>query len=146
MIRTVAPALRYRRTSATPVPLISYLIMYNIYPPSPKDPEPTADVEVETRWTLAGRKRSQNRFLKGPVLLKPLQAAARLPGRTLHLYLAIRHRCDLRRSRTVTLPSAYLRSWGLDKHAKSRALAGLELARLITVDRNRGHTVVVTLL
>ncbi len=105
-----------------------------------------ADVEVETRWTVAGRNRFQSRFLKGPVLLKPLQAAARLPGRALHLYLAIRHRCDLRRSRTVTLPSAYLRSWGLDKHAKSRALVGLELARLITVDRRRGRTVVVTLL
>ncbi len=116
----------------------------NIYP-FPR-PEPATEVEVETRWTLAGSKRFQGRFLKGPVLLKPLQAAARLPGRTLHLYLAIRHRCDLRQSRAVTLPSAYLRSWGLDKHAKSRALAGLELARLITVDRNRGHTVVVTLL
>ena len=118
----------------------------NIYPLPLATPESAAEVEVETRWTLAGRKRFQSRFFKGPVSLKPLQAAARLPGRTLHLYLAIRHRCDLRQSKTVTLPSAYLKSWGLDKHAKSRALAGLELARLITVDRRRGRTVVVSLL
>ena len=116
----------------------------NIYPFPAARPE--AEVEVETRWTQAGRKRFHSRFLKGPISLEQLQKAARLPGRALHLYLAVRHRCDLRQSKTVTLPSAYLGTWGLDKDSKRRALTELELVGLITVGRRRGRTVVVTLL
>ena len=92
----------------------------------------------------AGRKRIAGRFLK-KTPLDPLQRAAQLPGRALHLYLAIRHRCDLRRAKTTTLPSAYLRTWSLDKYAKRRALAELEGAGLIAVDRRPGRTAVVTL-
>ena len=117
----------------------------NIYPLSAIDPEPLTEVEVETRWSQAGRKRLRSRFLKGPVSLKQLQTAAKLSGRTLHLYLAVRHRCDLCQSKTVTLPSAYLETWGLDRDSKRRALTELELIGLITVGRRRGRTVVVTL-
>ena len=102
--------------SAHPVPLITYLIMYTRYLlPSADTPEPVADVEIETRWSQSGRKRSTARFLKGPVSLESLQTASRLPGRALQLYLAIRHRCDLRRSKSVTLPAAYLEGWGIGR-------------------------------
>ncbi len=146
MIRTFALVRTYLRANANPVPLIKSLIIMNIYPLSAIDPEPVTEVEVETRWSQAGRKRLRSRFLKGPVSLKQLQTAAKLPGRTLHLYLAVRHRCDLCQSKTVTLPSAYLETWGLDKDSKRRALTELELVGLITVGRRRGRTVVVTLL
>ncbi len=60
------------------------------------------------------------------------------------LYLAIRHRFDLRRGQAVTLPAACLKDWGIDRHAKARALAALENAGLITVKRRLGHPVLVT--
>ena len=104
------------------------------------------EVEVETQWTRARPGRRTNRFLKGPIPLSNLQAAAQLPGHALHLYIAARHLCDLRRAQTVTLSSSYLKPWGLDRHAKRRALAGLELAGLISVDRHRGRSVRVTLI
>jgi hypothetical protein len=119
--------------------------MNNIHPFPSTTPALAGEAEIETRWSQAGRKRIAGRFLK-KTPLDPLHRAAKLPGRTLHLYLAIRHRCDLQRSQTTTLPSTYLRSWGIDKHAKSRALEKLEGERLITVDRCPGRTPVVTLL
>ena len=112
----------------------------------PGAPSPLVDeVEIKTRWSGSANSRISGRFLK-KTPLGSLQRAARLPGRALHIYLAIRHRCDLRQSKTVTLPSAYLGTWGLDKDSKRRALTELELVGLISVGRRRGRTVVVTLL
>ena len=119
--------------------------MSNIHPFPATSPTPTREAEIETRWSHAGRKRIAGRYLK-KTSLAPLQLAAQLPGRTLHLYLAIQHRCDLQRSQIMTLPSVYLRSWGLNKDAKSRALAQLEGAGLIALERRPGRPAVVTLL
>ena len=117
--------------------------MHSMHPPT--DERGPGEVEVETQWVVAGRKRRKTRFLKGPVSLANLHTAAQLPGRALHLYLAIRHRCDLHLTQTVTLSSDYLGPWGLDRHAKRRALSALELAGLILVDRHKGRAVRVTL-
>ena len=100
-------------------------------------------IRVETPWSRRGRQRINGRFLKkAPLPL--LQEAARLPGRALALYLAIRHRSDLKRGQAVTLPAAYLKDWGIDRHAKDRALVALEYADLISVERRQGHPVRVT--
>lgn len=119
--------------------------MNNIHPFPSTALTSVGEAEVETHWTRAGRKRIAGRFLK-KTPLEPLRRAAQLPGRALHVYLAIRHRCDLQKSQTTTLPSKYLRNWGINKDVKRRALVELESARLIAVDRRPGHTVVVTLL
>ncbi len=113
----------YLRTSANPVPYITYLISMNEPP----------EREVETSWRKERRHRRVARYLKGPVPLALLQEAARLPGKALALYLAIRHRSDLRRVPDVTLPADYLTTWGIDKDAKRRSLATLEEAGLIRV-------------
>ena len=91
------------------------------------------ETEVETAWLKGQRHRRASRFLKGPVPLASLQKAAQLPVKALALYLAIRHRADLRRSSEVTLPAGYLVSWGINKDAKRRALAALEGAGLVRV-------------
>ncbi len=103
------------------------------------------EVEVTTRWSGAKGNRNTGRFLK-KTPLDPLQRAARIPGRALHVYLAIRHRCDLRREQIVTLPADYLRAWGISKDVKRRALAELETTGLIRVKRRIGRTARVTLL
>ncbi len=117
----------------------------NILPCPPGASSSVGDgVEVKTRWSGAKGSRIAGRFLK-KTPLDPLQRAARLPGRALHVYLAVRHRCDLQREQTVTLPAAYLQAFGIGKDAKRRALAELETAGLIRVERFIGRTARVTL-
>ncbi len=118
----------------------------NIVPfPSSASSSVSDEVEVKTRWSGAKGNRIAARFLK-KTPLGPLQRAARLPGRALHVYLSIRHRCDLRREQMVTLPAAYLRAFGIGKDVKRRALAELETAGLIRVERLVGRTARVTLM
>ncbi len=126
----------YLRTSANPVPYITYLISMNESP----------EREVETSWLKERQRRRASRYLKGPVPLALLQKAAPLPGKALALYLAIRHRFDLRRTPEVTLPADYLAAWGIDKDAKRRSLATLEAAGLIRVaGRGPGRSIRVAL-
>ena len=126
----------YLRTSANPVPYITYLISMNEPPES----------EIETSWLKERRARRASRYLKGPVPLALLQKAAALPGKALALYLALRHRFDLRRTPEVTLPADYLAAWGINKDAKRRSLAALEAAGLIrVVGRGPGRSIRVAL-
>ncbi len=118
----------------------------NILPFPPNASSSVSDeVEVKTRWSGAKDNRIARRFLK-KTPLDPLQRAARLPGRALHVYLSIRHRCHLRREQMVTLPAAYLQAFGIGKDVKRRALAELETAGLIRVERLVGRTARVTLM
>ncbi len=104
------------------------------------------EIEVETAWVRKQRRRRAARFLKGPIKLDLLHRAAQLPGKALAVFLAVRHRADLRCSAKVTLPTNYLALWGVGRDAKSRALAALEGAGLIRiVDRQPGHSTVVAL-
>ena len=117
----------------------------NIVPFPPSASSSVSDeVEVKTRWSGAKGNRITGRFLK-KTPLDPLQRAARLPGQALQVYLAIRHRCDLRREQTVTLPADYLQTFGIGRDVKRRALAELETAGLIRVERLVGRTARVTL-
>ena len=102
--------------------------------------------EVETIWLRRQQLRRASRFLKGPIPLDVLQKAAHLPGRSLALYLAIRHRIDLRGTLEVSLPAEYLARWGISKYSKLRAIAALERVELVwVVDRAPGRTMRVAL-
>ncbi len=106
-----------------------------------------SETEVETAWLMEQRRKHAPRFLKGPIPLTTLQKAARLPGKTLALYLALRHRADLACSSTVSLPTDYLNAWGIDKDAKHRALAALERVGLVrVVNRAAGRSMRVALI
>ncbi len=101
---------------------------------------------MDTSWRKERRRRRASRYLKGPVPLALLQKAASLPGKALALYLAIRHRFDLRYTPEVTLPADYLAAWGIDKDAKRRARATLEEAGLIRVaGRGPGRSIRVAI-
>ena len=105
-----------------------------------------SETEVDTVWTNNHHRRQTSRFLKGPIPLPLLLTAACLPGKALSLYLAIRHRADLQRREEVSMPTAYLATWGINKDAKRRAIAALEQAKLIQiVDRRPGHSTRVVL-
>lgn len=85
-------------------------------------------------------------FLKGPVPLDWLAAAGRLPGKGLQVGLVIWHRAGVARAHTVSVPTALLADFGVDRFAKRRALDALAGAGLISVQHHRGRHPVVTLL
>lgn len=92
------------------------------------------------------RPRHGQRFLKGPIPLPWLAAAARLPGKSIHAGIALWYAAGLTRSKSVPLSNIAGLRFGLDRNAKYRALHWLEKAKLIAVERKLGRSPVVTLL
>ncbi|MGE0766247.1 MAG: hypothetical protein AB7L90_07255 [Hyphomicrobiaceae bacterium] len=90
--------------------------------------------------------RRGERFLKGPVPLAWLEAAARLPGKSLHAGIALWYAAGLARSSAIPLSNIAGGAFGLDRNAKYRALAWLEEAGLVKVERNLGRAPIVTIL
>lgn len=85
-------------------------------------------------------------FLKGPVPLAWLEAAARLPGKSLHAGIALWYAAGILRSANVPLSNVSGHRFGCDRNAKYRALAWLEGAGLVRVERKLGRAPVVTIL
>ncbi len=101
--------------------------------------EPTPERRIASR-------RKSHQFLKGPVPLPWLMVAAQLPGKALAVGIALWFRSGLERSPTVSLPSTLLGLFGVDRHAKARALKALEEAALVAVERGNGKNPIVTIL
>lgn len=90
--------------------------------------------------TRRQRPGSQRRtFLKGPVPWPWLALAATLPGRSLHVGLALWFQAGLERKREVRLPLSVLAVMGVDRYAAGRGLTALEAAGLIAVQRHPGR-------
>jgi hypothetical protein len=85
------------------------------------------------------RSRAIERFLKGPIPLAWVSMAAGLPGKALHVGIAIWFRSGLERSPDVILSLSRLAEFGTDRHAGRRGLAALENAGLVSVVRHRGR-------
>jgi hypothetical protein len=90
--------------------------------------------------------KSREKFLKGPIPLSWLAYAARLPGKALHVGVVLWFYAGLKHSRTVALPNTTLRSFGVNRNAKYRALTALQNAGLIEVEGQPGCNPRVTLL
>ncbi|MGY3147713.1 hypothetical protein ACVWYQ_004712 [Bradyrhizobium sp. USDA 3397] len=104
------------------------------------------EIEITTGASRNKAVPAKHRFLKGPIPMSELWAAARQPGQALAVYLAVRHQCDLTRKDTVTLPKALLERFGVDKDSKSRAIRALSVAGLIKIEQKRGRSARITLL
>lgn len=92
------------------------------------------------------RTRRGELFVKGPIGWPWLAAAARLPGRTLHVALTVRLLAGMQHAGPVALSSARLEEAGVSRHAAYRALHHLEEAGLVEVVRRRGRQPRVTIL
>ena len=66
------------------------------------------------------RPRKGERFLKGPVPLSWLEAAAHLPGKSLHAGIALWYAAGLNRSASVPLSNLSGDKFGLDRNASSK--------------------------
>ena len=92
------------------------------------------------------RHRPGEHFIKGPIPLKWLIQASKLPGKALHVSVVIWYRAGLENNRTIKLSNINLKAFGLTRYAKKRALIYLETAGLIAVIRHTGRAPVVTIL
>ncbi|HEX2473270.1 MAG TPA: helix-turn-helix domain-containing protein [Lacipirellulaceae bacterium] len=85
-------------------------------------------------------------FLKGPIPWQWLINAGRLPGKTLHVAIVLWHLVGLRKSLTVCWEPSKAKPFGMDRHTVYRALAILEKAGLVTVNRKKGRCPIVSIL
>jgi len=85
-------------------------------------------------------------FIRGPIPLEWMTKAARVEGKTLHVGIALWFLAGLKRSRKVTLFQSKLRLFGVGRQASYRALCRLEAAGLVSVERHRGRSPIVTIL
>jgi|RhiMetdeSRZDD1v2_1073273.scaffolds.fasta_scaffold814160_3 hypothetical protein len=83
---------------------------------------------------------------RGPVPLMWLLTAARLPGRALHVAIALWYAAQVSREPSVHLSNTLCERFGLDRNAKYRGLDLLEATGLVSVERKRGRSPTVTIL
>lgn len=114
---------------------------------------PARQPSTHAHANSTGRKQSPNarrvegEFLKGPISLDWLGRASKLPGKApLATAIAIMFEVGRRRSPQVTLTTAILDRFGVNRKAKYRGLKQLEEAGLIEVDRRPRRNPVVTVL
>jgi hypothetical protein len=107
--------------------------------------DPVSVVEHETEWSRRRKASRAEAFVFGPIAIRDIQTATKLGGSALAVLLALFFRCGVKKTRTVTLPSALLAEFGINRDAKLRALKHLEQAKLIDVKRRAGHTAVISL-
>lgn len=85
------------------------------------------------------RPRRGEKFLSGPVPIDWLAAAAALPGRALHVGIALWFWAGMRKIDTVPLSLTGMLAFGVSRTSAARALRCLEEAGLVTVQRRRGR-------
>ncbi len=94
---------------------------------------------------LASRQKTDGPFAVF-IPLPWLTVAAALPGKSLHIGMALWHLAGVRQSRSIALSNKIARQFSVDRNSKYRALSWLEEAGLITVERRIGQSPTITLL
>jgi hypothetical protein len=104
-----------------------------------------APAEAPRRHAKPPRHRPGEWFLRGPIPWTWLEAAARLPGQALALSLCLWREANRRKVRTVRLCLGRV-GLGVSEQAARRALQRMERVGLVSVLRNPGRGLEVTLL
>ena len=115
----------------------------------PIRPSPVPGIQerrIVSATTAKLTQQRSDRYLRGPVPLAWLQAAARLPGQALQVGLALWYLVGVTKSATVSLTTVKLAGFGVDRSAKRRALTALAGAGLIALDQAPGRNPVVTVI
>ena len=120
------------------------------------DPQPSFNLEefriqknsslVPARSRKGSKKPHSGAFLKGPIPLSWLKAAACLPGRTLHIGIVLWFLVGVHKLNAVKFSYRQAGEFGIGRHAAYRGLTKLERAGLVTVHRHRGRSPVVKVL
>jgi hypothetical protein len=107
--------------------------------PPPEWLRPSADFPITGEHKIdigLQRRPLKGFFIGGPILLSDLIPVAKMPGKTLALWLLIEYRATYSKQEWVTLPSYALKEWGISKDAKVDALKRLEQAGRVAIDRS----------
>jgi DNA-binding MarR family transcriptional regulator len=115
------------------------LIIYSNKDTLNQDHDRIKETEVHTDFTRQSRIRRGERFLKGPIPLRDIAAAARLPGKSLALFLAVHHQIALTGKPIITIPASLLADLGISRSTKARCLKSLEQVGLVGVARSKGR-------
>jgi len=83
--------------------------------------------------------RPVSKFLRGPTPWVWLSRAGQLPGRALHVALAIRLWTGIKKTDCIVVPTATLVEMNVNRHAARRAVQALERAGMLVVDRHVGR-------
>lgn len=95
----------------------------------------------------APRHKAGHKFLKGPIPLNWLSAAAVQPGKALHVALGLWFWVGVKKSCEVALSMSWLgTTCGVNRYSGYRGLAALEKVGLVSVVRHRGRKPLVTVL
>lgn len=118
----------------------------SLHIPSPPLEAVVSEREVVTAVLQGARRRSSERFIKGPIPVSTIAVAGRLPSKfAVPVLLAVRHCTDVAGKPWVVLSAKTASAFGFDRHAKDRALRELEGAGLIRVKRVPGRPASVSL-
>lgn len=104
---------------------------------------------LDPKQNKAPRHKSGDTFLRGPVPMDWLNAAALASGSGsgFKVGIALWHLVGLNHNaKTVRLSGSMLRKMGVERHASYRGLNTLETAGLVSVERKPGQSPIVTLL
>lgn len=85
-------------------------------------------------------------FLRGPIPMPWLQRAAGLPGKTLHVAVALWWRYGMAQGKPFTLTRLAMKLVCIERDAASAALSRLEQAGLIHVHRKPGRRPVISII
>lgn len=84
-------------------------------------------------------------FLKGPIPWKWITVASGLPGKALHVGIALWHHAGIKNNRTITLASKTMVEMGVKRNAEYRGINALERAGLVSSIRHRGRLTKITI-
>ncbi len=116
--------------------------------PSPADdrlPEKLSDASLRRRRRRM--QRQEGEFVKGPIPTTWIKRAAQLPGKALAVGMTLWFQVGVcGRKEDLPVTSKLVVAYGVSRKARYRAIAALERAHLIRVDRRRGRCPRVTLL
>ena len=107
---------------------------------------PVASKPVTTDRKALPRHKTGGKFLKGPIPWDWLSMAASLPGKALHVAIALWFHAGIKQERTVTLSGTVLKNMGVKRNSAYRGVAALEEFGLISTIRQCGRSPIVTIL
>jgi len=113
---------------------------YQFFNPSTKEVAPKTPLVINAINDKYGR------FMKGPIPLNWVQAASKLPGKSLHVAIVLWFLVGIKKSKTVKLTQLLLTQFGVNRNSKYRALKALAEAGLITFCSTSGKNPLVTIL
>ena len=130
---------------ALPHPYILFnILMSTTYTPDSHVPVKRLQLGATSGTLVAAPKKEL--FLRGPIPLDWLAIAAKLPGKTLNVAIALWWRHGMAAGKPFKLTQMALTSMNVERDAERAGLARLEQAGLIQVERRPGQRPIVSIL